>query len=98
MNTWNTCEYASTNRRQQNDHYNVIKIIGRSRSRSRYCNGLGLGKPPQHEVITMKTQIINSGNGKYAILAEFECGNSGHWIQRIVAKNLSLKKARELTQ
>ena len=46
----------------------------------------------------MKTKIINSGNGKYALLAEFECGNSGHWIQRIVAKNLSLKKAMELSK
>ena len=44
----------------------------------------------------MKVEIVKDDNNKFALLAEFEVGNSGHFEQRIICTKLSLKKAQEL--
>ena len=46
--------------------------------------------------MVMYGKIIETGNKKYGILAEFEVGDSGAWEQRIIISGVSLKKAQEL--
>lgn len=46
----------------------------------------------------MIIEIRKQDNGKYLLIGEFEAGNSGHWIRRILTTNLSLKKAKELKE
>jgi len=40
----------------------------------------------------MKIDIIKDKK-KYSLLAVYECGNSGHYEQKIICNNLSHKKA-----
>lgn len=46
--------------------------------------------------MVMYGEIVETGNKKYGILAEFEVGNSGVWEQRMLVSGLSMKKAKEL--
>lgn len=43
----------------------------------------------------MQIKICDSGDGKFALLGTFECGNSGYYIQRFLITKLSRKQAIE---
>jgi hypothetical protein len=46
----------------------------------------------------MTMQIKKSERGKWLLIDEFEIGNSGEYDVRVVASNLSFKKAKELKE
>ena len=41
-------------------------------------------------------KVVETGSGKYGILAEYEIGNSGEYAQRMLVTGVSKKKATEL--